>query len=95
MMRKLLTAVGEDPDYGFNLIRLLSVGLDPTKIRAYIDLAQDECLKDDRVDSVTITIEPLAGSTFNIFVYGRLKTGLSYSLVMPLTSDTLAQLSTS
>jgi phage baseplate assembly protein W len=88
-----LVAVGEDPNWGYNLIQVLSQGLDPTTIQAHSELAANALMdSDDRIATCEITqiatkvdgLDALA-----IYVYGELRTGQSYELVMPLTSDNL------
>jgi hypothetical protein len=83
---ELLVAVGEDPDYGHNLSNLLNVGIDAIEIMAHQDLSAAECMKDDRVSSAAVTITQRSGNEFDVLVYGTLKSGESYSQVLPIAN---------
>lgn len=82
---ELLIAVGEDPDYGYNLANMLHVDVTPLELAAKADLAAAECKKDDRVLTCTVTITRIGGSAFDVLVYGVLVTGEAYSATLPLT----------
>lgn len=82
---ELLVAVGEDPDYGYNLANMLHVDVTPLELAAKADLAAAECKKDDRVETCTVTITRIAGSTFDVKIFGVLRTGAAYSATLPLT----------
>ena len=82
---ELLIAVGEDPDYGYNLANMLHIGMSKVEIMAKQDLAAAECLKDDRVQNATVTITQVAGNQFSVHLYAVLKTGEVYSQILPLT----------
>jgi hypothetical protein len=92
---ELLVAVGEDPDWGYNLIQLLSQGLDATTIQAHCELGADAFKRhDDRVATCKITpvtgTDPVTNTTvMRLFLSGELVTGQSYSLVLPLTPDNI------
>jgi hypothetical protein len=85
---EMVIAVGEDPDYGFDLSKMLHVGISDVEIQAYQDLASAECRKDDRVASATVTITRVGADEFNVQLYATLVTGARYTGVLPLTTDT-------
>lgn len=87
----LLTAVGEDPHYGFDLAGMLHVDTDELRLRAYQDLATAACQRDERVQSVTVTIDRVGPDGLNVFVYGVTKTGVTFEKVLPLTTASLEQ----
>lgn len=87
-----MMAVNEDFNYGYNLIQLLGVGLDPITIRAYCDQASAAALTDDRIQSCKIILDTTQDSTLTILVSAVLITGQAYDFVFPLTSDNLPQL---
>lgn len=87
---ELLTAVDEDPDYGYDLMRLLHVPLDSIEARAHVDLATAECMKDDRVASCAISYG-IRGNTVDVVVSGSLKSGQTYEKTFTLTSDNVAR----
>jgi hypothetical protein len=90
---ELLIAVGEDPNWGFNLLNMLSVGMTDVQIAAAQDLAAAACRDDDRVSSAVITFEQVGGTGSNEFavtLIGTLVTGqpfgpASFKLVQRLT----------
>jgi len=85
-----LVAVGEDPTYGYNLLQLLSIGMDAREYQAHTDLAAAAFMQsDDRVKTCTITLQEFEGGKAKIFFRGELYSGIAYKGVMPLTSDTI------
>lgn len=88
---ELLIAVGEDPDYGYNLSRLLHVGMSEIERLAHQDLAATACERDPRVAKATVTITQLAGDTFEVRLFGELKTGERYAAIVPLNTDTISE----
>lgn len=89
---ELLMAVGEDPDWGYNLIQLLSQGLDPKTLQAHCELGADAFIRhDDRVATCTITtrsgVDPNTGTdVLFLYLFGEIVTGQSYELILPLTN---------
>lgn len=86
-----LSYLGEDPDYGRDVIAFLSADMDKIEIMAQQDLLAAECLKDDRVKSCQCTITYLGtdesgSAAFDISIDGELHTGRTYSLTETLTS---------
>lgn len=90
---ELQQAVGEDATYGYNIIQLLNQPVDAKTLQAHTDLAANAVLDHfDQVSTCTITQQATqieSGTQLQIYVYGELTTGESYSLVMPLNSTTL------
>jgi hypothetical protein len=86
---EMLTAVGEDPDYGYDISRLLSVPIDSIEAQAHQDLASAECLKDDRIDACTVVMQ-LNGASLSAVISARIKdTGETFDHVLHLTSDSI------
>jgi hypothetical protein len=83
-----LQSVGEDPDYGYNLARILSNDLTAIEIQAHSDLAAAEARKDDRIATCSVELIDRGQGIFEARVYGELKTGESYSQILPLNADT-------
>ena len=81
---ELLVAVGEDPDYGYNIVQLLSVDSSDISQQAHSDLAAAECMKDDRLLLCTVDVVKRSAQEFDITVSGTLKTGQDYKLVKTL-----------
>ena len=91
---ELLTAVGEDSDYGFNLLTLLSVDTDPLYFARARDFAAAECEKDDRVIPGSAVVELTtrqgdAGIELDVRLYAELVDGGTYEGVFTLTKDNL------
>jgi phage baseplate assembly protein W len=83
---ELLLAVGEDPDYGYNLHQLLHVGVTPLQIRAHADLAAAAIKdNDDRVASATVSITQRGnGNTFDVVIDATLINGVAFSRIMTI-----------
>ena len=79
-------AVGEDPDYGYNIVQLLSIDSSDISQRAHSDLAAAECMKDDRVRSATVEVVKRSAHEFDITLSGELKTGQVYKLVKTMNT---------
>jgi hypothetical protein len=86
---EMLTAVGEDPDYGYDISRLLSVPIDSLEARAHQDLASAECLKDDRIDACAVAMQ-LNGASLSVVISARVRdTGETFDHVLALTPDSV------
>jgi hypothetical protein len=86
---EILQSVGEDPNYGYPLVNILSQDLSALQVAAHTDLARVALVKsDDRLSTCSITLTQRADSTFDLLVYGELKTGESYRSIIPLSSET-------
>lgn len=91
---ELLIAVGEDPNWGFDLLGMLSIGMTDIQIAAAQDLAADACKQDDRVLSAVVDFVQVGGTgsdEFNVTLTGTLKTGqpfgpATFRLVQRLTN---------
>ena len=88
---ELLIAVGEDPEWGFNLLDMLHVGMTEVEIAAAQDLAAAACRTDDRVSSATLTFDQVGDSEeFDVHLYAELTTGdvidgVTFKLIRRLT----------
>jgi len=86
-----LSYLGEDPDYGRDVMAFLSADMTMVEIMAEQDLLAAECLKDDRVKSCQCVITYLGKDdtgtdAFDISIDGELYSGKTYSLTETLTS---------
>lgn len=86
-----LKYLGEDPDYGRDVITFLSAAMTGVEIMAQQDLLAAECLKDDRVKSCKCIITYLGkdetgADAFDISIFGELYSGRAYSLTERLTN---------
>jgi hypothetical protein len=87
-----LAELGEDPDYGRNIVGFLSLDTDSINIMAQQDLLAAECKKDDRVKTCTCVITDMGGGNFDVSLDGELENGLTYNLVRTFSTGTeLAQ----
>lgn len=85
--RRLTTPRGmliDDPDYGLDLRTFLHRGLTTSQLRSVEGQIRNEIGKDDRVDSVSVTVTQTDVETFSIAIRGE--TALApFSLVLELT----------
>jgi hypothetical protein len=81
---ELLVAVGEDPDYGYDLTGALHVEADRVTMRAKQDMAAAECMKDPRVETATVQFVQTGTSYFDVRVTARLKSGETFDGILPI-----------
>ena len=75
--RRLRTPRGallDDPDYGYDLALLLHAGMTRTEIQGVADQIRAELEKDDRNDSVDVTLRQVTAREWVVFVTGQTST---------------------
>lgn len=79
----------DDEDYGFDLQELLSKGMTREQLAAIPGQIRAECLKDERIESATVTTRLLAPETLEVTI--RAVTGLGpFSLVLSASAAAIA-----
>lgn len=87
-----LAAIGDDPNFGWDLRQLINAQLSPTSITNYQQQIEAECYKEETISSAVATI---SGSGGNIAVSIQLTSASGpFSLTLPVQNLTAAQIFT-
>ena len=94
LYRRLITPRGQlldDPDYGLGIVQLLNKPMTTREIASLPARIQAECLKDERVASVTATVTR-TGEIWKISLVATASSGEPFRLVMSVDQVTPALL---
>lgn len=92
--RRLRTPRGtvrDDPDYGIDLCMFLHEPMTPSRQIEVGGIIRSELLKDDRNESVDVTLTPRGLRDLDISIRGTLAAGGTFSLTMALVGGALLE----
>lgn len=92
LSRRLITPFGgliDDPSYGFDLRGYVNAPLTRTAQQDIRTGVEAQCLSDERVDSVDVTVE-IDGDELQVTVYPTLVDGETFHLTFEVSSSNLS-----